>query len=199
MMDFKGSPEVKKQDERKKLDAIVPSTGVKKTGETNKFFRNLVSDDAKNVGGYLNQNVVIPSLKRMITDFFKTGIDFIFYGTKGSSSGGPGRISYWSGINGSKQNNTFVNAPQARPDKPTAYSLSDIIFNERSYAENVLIRMKEQIEMYKMCSIADLYDLMGEKSNYTDAKWGWKNLDMADVVRNGNGYSIQFPKVIQLD
>ena len=47
--------------------------------------------------------------------------------------------------------------------------------------------------------IADLYDLVGMDSNYTDNRYGWTNLRSAQVVRVRDGYLLKLPKALPLN
>ena len=65
--------------------------------------------------------------------------------------------------------------------------------------EEVLSQMDNIIETYRMASVADLFDLVGESCNFTDQKYGWTNLRNAEVVRVRDGYMIKLPKALPLD
>lgn len=80
------------------------------------------------------------------------------------------------------------------------YEYDDIIIDNRGEAEEVLDRMYELLDTYGLVSVADLYDLVGKTANYTDNKYGWDNLDTANVVRAGrDGYMIRLPKAKALN
>ena len=59
--------------------------------------------------------------------------------------------------------------------------------------------MDELIDTYGNVSVADLYDLVGKSSEYTDNKYGWTNLRNAEPVRVRDGYMLKLPKPGPID
>lgn len=192
---FKEEEKQKQQAAReKKFDKPVVTTPVKvkKKGELSKMADTFISEDAKNIKSYILMDVVVPAVKKLVSDIVRDGIDMLLYGEKGrskSSSTGAGYISYKNSYNGgTASNNTRV----------TRYSNDDIIIDHRGEAEEVLARMKEALEEYGEVSVADFYDLIQRTAEYTDHNYGWRNLDGAYVDRVRDGYKIIFPRAISL-
>ncbi len=65
-------------------------------------------------------------------------------------------------------------------------------FKTRKECEDVLNRLITQIEEYGEATVGDLYDFSGNSKSYdfTDQKWGWKDLSQTDVIRIRDGYII---------
>ena len=59
--------------------------------------------------------------------------------------------------------------------------------------------MDELIETYGVASVADLYDLVGLRCEYTDNKYGWNNLRNAEPIRVRDGYMLKMPKALPID
>ena len=72
------------------------------------------------------------------------------------------------------------------------HNFDDIILDSRGEAEEVLSHLVDLVDDYGMASVADLYDLVGITSNFTDNKYGWTNLSSASVSRVRDGYLIDF-------
>ena len=57
--------------------------------------------------------------------------------------------------------------------------------------------------MYGIARVADLYDLVGERHEYTDNDYGWTNISNAEAVRvrteDGYGYAIKMPRALPID
>ena len=72
----------------------------KKKSEMSKIAGSVIAEDAANVGNYIMQDVLIPSLKKAISDIVTNGIDMLLYGetgvTKRRESGSSSRVSYRS-------------------------------------------------------------------------------------------------------
>ena len=58
--------------------------------------------------------------------------------------------------------------------------------------------MDELIDTYGIVSVADLFDLVGITGNYTDNKYGWKNISNAKAIRVWDGYILSLPKAIPI-
>lgn len=195
MEELKGNPIIPEKMNIRK--PVTTNVIVKKESEMKRIGRKFFSEDAKTVGSHVAESVIIPSLQKLVSDIVKGGIDWLLYGSKGSAQRNTfGNISYGSYYNRSglvNQNPSLANPMISA--KPTLYAVNDVTIPDRGDAEEVLLRMREQISMYGMVSVGDFYDNVGLRANFTDQKWGWFNLDTADIIRVDGGYSIRFPKV----
>lgn len=59
--------------------------------------------------------------------------------------------------------------------------------------------MIDALATYNCVSVADLYDLVGMTSNYTDNKYGWYDLRTAYIQGVSGGYVIRLPKPVVLN
>ena len=80
-----------------------------------------------------------------------------------------------------------------------ASDTDSIIFEKRVDAALVLDKMDEIIADYGFVSVADLCDLAGVTSAYTDFKFGWSDLSTAGVRRVRDGYTLKLPKAMHID
>ena len=176
-------------EEKKKVEkVVVGQVKVKKKGGLGKVFRNIVSEDAKDVKTYLISDIVIPTIKKTITDT----VDMILYGGSRKNRSVTSRVSYRS----------FYDEPRSRdvrePVTTVGYNYDDIIIPTRGEAEEVLSGMNDILDRYQIVSVADLYDLVGLTGNYTDNKYGWTNLRDADVQRVRDGYMLKLPRALPI-
>lgn len=190
------------QKDKKEVDSRVSkivSGGVKtkKKSKLNKFMGNIISEDAKSVRSYILGDVLIPNIKKVISDIVTDGIDIILYGEsrKHGRRSTADRISYRSYYN--EPTRPRMNERQAM--LAASYSYDDIILSNRGEAEDVLARMDELIDTYGLVRVADLYDLVGITGNYTDNKYGWMNIRNAEIVRVRDGYLIKMPRAVPID
>lgn len=181
-------------EEKKKVEKVVNGTvKSKKKSEIKKFADVFISEDAVNVKSYILLDVLIPAVKKAISDIVTNGIDMILYGetNRTKKSSGASKISYRS----------YYDRPNDHKETSslrtrTGYSYDDIILDNRGEAEEVLSRMDELVSTYGMVSVADLYDLVGITGNYTDNKYGWTDIRSARVDRVRDGYMIKLPKAL---
>lgn len=177
-------------DDKKKIEKVV--TGQVKTKKKNglgKFMSGLVSEETPDIKTYLFKDVVVPTIKKTITDI----VDMLLYGGRGGRRGSTNasRVSYRSYWDDPRDSRNEVRAVQA-------YNYDDIILDSRGDAEEVLNQLNDLIDVYKIASVADLYDLVGITGNYTDNKYGWTNLSTAYVDRCRDGYRLKLPRALPL-
>lgn len=207
MQDFKPNSHRYKEEqkesggeEKKKVEKVIAGTAkVKKKNSISKFADIFISEDATNVKSYVFMDVLVPAIKKAISDIVTDGIDMILYGGTGhskkrSSSSGASYVSYRS-FSDRKDDHRYE-----RTNVSSRYSFDDIILDSKGEAEEVLDRMEELIDTYGMVTVADLYDLVGITCNYTDNKYGWTSIHNAEAVRvrdgNSYGYMLKLPKVM---
>ncbi len=74
----------------------------------------------------------------------------------------------------------------------------EILFETRTVSMQVLDNLNELITTYGMASVADLYELSGLTSKFTDNKYGWTDIGSAKVYKTKDGYSIKMPEATKL-
>lgn len=192
---FKEEQKDKETVKRVEKPVVTGKVVAKKKSGLSKIADEFISEDAKNIKSYVLGEVLIPAVKKAISDIITNGIDMILYGE--SKAGGrrstADRVSY---------RNYYDR--DTRPSRTTTssysgYSYDEIILNSRTEAEDVLVRMDELMDTYGLVRVADLYDLVGITGNYTDNKYGWTNIRSAEVVRVRDGYMIKMPRAVPID
>ena len=173
----------------KKVEKVVK--GAVKTRKKNKFTDVFISEDASNVKSYILMDVLVPAIKKAISDIVRDGIDMILYGESGRSRKSDGRttnyVSYRSYSDRDRRD-------EHRYESRRAYSYDDIILETKREAEEVLMQMQDIIDNYDVVSVADLYDLVGITGSHVDNKYGWTSLRTADSVRVRDGYLLKLPR-----
>lgn len=182
--------------EEHKVEKVVkgPVVTRKKSG-FDKLKGEFISDDAKNIKSYVFGEVLIPAIKKAISDIVTDGIAILLYGESRNGCNRRStadRVSYRSYYDNSYDRRGSIS-------RATSYSYDDIILNSRGEAEDVLMRMDELMETYGLVRVADLYDLVGITGNYTDNKYGWTNIRNAEIVRVRDGYMIKMPRAVPID
>ncbi len=174
--------------EEKKIEKVISGTvKTKKKSGFSKFKDELLPDNTPNIKTYIVKDVIIPTIKRVISDT----VDMFLYGAPKKERSSGTRISY----------RDYYDSPNKRPEannRVMGYTYDDVIFDNRGEAEHVLSQMVDLIDTYQMVSVADLYDLVGITGNFTDNRYGWTNLRNAEVQRVRDGYVIRFPKALPI-
>lgn len=193
------SKENKDVSANKKVEKVTSGkVKTKKKSAASKLAGNIITEDIENVKSYIVGDVIIPSLKKTISELVSNGVDMLLYGEpKNRSRSSSSYISYNRYSNRDRYDDR--DRDRYRSSSRTGYAHDDIILETRGEAEEVLTRMDELIETYKIVSVADMYDLVGITCAYTDNKYGWTNLRNADVIRVRDGYMLKLPKALPID
>ena len=186
--------EQKEAQAEKKFNKVVSGpVKVKKKTEMSKVKDVFIAEDASKVKSYIVWDVLVPAIKKAISDIVTNGIDMVLYGETGHSrkSSTGSKVSY-SRFYDQRSDDRRDAGSRVR----TGYAYNDIVYGSRGEAEEVLSLMEEAIDSYGMVSVADMYDMVGETGSYTDNKYGWTSLRIAEVVRTRDGYIIKLPKAM---
>ena len=153
-----------------------------------------ISEDAANVKSYIVMDVLVPAVKKAISDIVRDGIDMILYGeSRGRRSSTSSSYVSYRDYSRSDDRDRFRDSRTR-----SGYNHDDIILESRGEAEEVLTRMDELIDTYGVVSVADLYDLIGKSCEYTDNKYGWTNIRNAEPIRVRDGYRLKLPKALPI-
>lgn len=182
-------------NEPKKVESVIAGKAkTKKKSEIKKFADVFISEDASNVKSYILLDVLIPAVKKAISDIVTNGIDMILYGESGGrKKNTASKISYrdyYDRDGGRRMESSFR----------SGFDYDDVTFETRADAEAVLDAMDEAISKYGVVSVGDFYDLANiSTDNYTVNKYGWTDIRSASVVRVRDGYMIKLPKALPLN
>ena len=183
----------------KKVEKVIEGEAKKKKrGELSKLSEVFISDEVNNVKSYILLDVLVPAIKKAISDIITNGIDMILYGESGRSrkSSTASKVSYRSYYD--NENDRRRNNDSYRPR--IGYYHEDVRVRNRGEAEEVIIRLEEIISTYGLASVADLYDLVGMSGNYTDNNYGWTDIRSVKVIPERDGwYVIKMPKSLPLN
>ena len=197
----------KSKTEEIRLEKVVKGTVKKKKKSIGKqLSETFLEDDARSVGDHLIWDILIPAAKNVISDMLTNALDMFFWG---GNRGGDNRtyrdrgksyVSYSSYYDRDRRTrDRYSNsAADHRPRRGARFDFTDITFDRREDAEEVLSFMIDHLDEYDEVTVADFYDLVGMDSTYTDRDWGWDNLGSSSVSRVRDGYIIEFPRPIGL-
>lgn len=190
---FKEEQKTDVKEESKKLEKVV--NGSVKVRKKSHLKEALISEDASNIKSYIVMDVLIPAMKKAISDIVKNGIEMLLYGDSGRSNG---QRSPSSSVSYRDYYDRRDDRYRPNPSQRQGRSIDDLVIESRGEAEEVLTRMDELLETYKMVTVADFYDLVGVTCDYTDNNYGWTSLRSAEVVRVRDGYIIKLPRALPI-
>lgn len=173
-------------------------------GLASRIRETFTGDDAKSVGTYILFDVVIPAAKNMISEAGSQFIERMLFGDVRDRHRSTSRTNYTT-YSRSTPRSSYNRPPTPRPGRDISYrarathDFDEVVLESRGEAEEVLDRLHDLLRDYDMASVADLYDLVGVTSSFTDDRWGWMDLSGSSISRVREGYLLNLPRPVSID
>lgn len=184
--------------EREKLEPIANGK-LREPSVAKKAKTAMFAEDAKSVGSYILWDVTLPAIKQTISDIVTNGVERMLFGdaaprrrSAGSSIGS--RISYSSIARRGELDAPGQPVRTISRRGRSTFDFGEILLPDRTEGLEIIERMRDVIDRFGLATVADLYDLAGISSSYTDNDWGWDNLADANVQRVRDGYVLVLPQ-----
>lgn len=189
----------KQAEEPKKVGKVIKGDViVKKKTFGKKVMDTFLGENIDSVLSYIIYDILVPAAKGTISDMIKGSIDMMLFGETRGRRGDRDRGGSYVQYDRYYKDRDRERYGRSRQNV-ARHNFDDIILDSRDEAEDVVSHLVELVDTYGVASVADLYDLVGISSNFTDNKYGWYNLGGADVRRVRDGYLINLPRVSVLD
>lgn len=197
---------VNSETEEVAVKKVVVGTAIERKKPLGKrFSETFLGGQAKDAANYVMFEVLVPALRDTIVDMVSGGIERLVKGDsrRGVSRGGSGPSKTYINYNG-------ISRPGYRPDPRgetrqlsrrarEEHDFTEVVFDIRSDADDVLERLFDRIQEFNEVTVADFKNLCGISPAYTDRKWGWTDIEKSRVVRVGHDqYIIEMPKTEHL-
>lgn len=181
----------------KRVEKVVSGTVKTRDNKGRKLADIFISEDAANVKSYIFMDVLVPAIKKAISDIVTDGVDMVLYGSTGGRNKrkSDSKVSYRSYYSDDR----FVRERKADYAARNRFDYDDIVYESRREAEAVLKRMNEVLDEYKLVTVADMYDMADLSIPYTGYKYGWTSLRTAEAIRVRDGYILKLPKASPID
>lgn len=178
----------------KKIEKVVEGEVVRKhKGRAQKVAETFFGGDLREVAMFTLTDVFIPAAKNMLFETLTKGFERLLWNDNQSSAPRSGMQHF----NYSKQS-TSRSGTGSRAwgrSQRESFDFADISpLPRREDAEKVLARMYDLLDAYHMVTVGEFYGLVGITPEYTDEKWGWRNLRGASIQTVRDGYRINLPK-----
>ena len=175
------------------------SVRVRKKNELQKFVDSAITEDVADIKQYVKSEVVVPAIKKTISDIvsgvfdiIRNSVDVALFGDVSSRNrGGSSRTpynSYYDGRNSVKR--------QHDSRHRSVFDYETLEYVNRGKAEQVLHDLRETIREYNFASVFDLYDFSDMDAPSTSSDYGWADLSTAQVRYERGMYVIKLPRAI---
>lgn len=182
---------------KKKIESVVTEPVVtRKKSEFRKITDMFISEDVTSVKSYILTEVLIPAIRDLLYEIGEGSLSMILgrgNSKKNLVSSKSSFVSYEKFSDNRGHSSSFGYEPRGRID------FEEFVFGNRGEAEAVLKQMIEVINHYQVVTVADLYDMVNRTAPFTHNKYGWTNLNNADVQRVREGYVIKLPRPKVID
>lgn len=182
------SPEEKQENNHVQLHGTL-----EKKSTFTKLKDRFLGDSPDSVKNYVIDEVLIPSIKNLISSVVTSSINSLLYGQ------GNGPTGYYGQRQSSVRNyNSAPWEPIGRPqridyNKPASsyrsavqsrqINVDDVIFDTEQAAQNAIIQLQEYIDAYGSVSILRYYDICGVSANFAQNGYGWTTTRDMNVIR----------------
>lgn len=178
----------------KNIKKIINGAAKKKSRtKSEKIKHSFIPEDLNIIGDYILRDILVPSIKNIIFESFKT----ILFGEDKdeiirSSTSKFSRVAY-----DKKYGDSIYK--RYKPSGTTPFDYDDIVFESKMDAELVLDELYDVLERYNVVTLNDFYDMAGESNdNYQYSKYGWTDLKGSRIISVREGYIIKLPKLIRI-
>lgn len=187
----------KQSEGRTKLPKVVTGTAEKKEpSELKKIWNTFVVGDPETVRKYILKNVIEPAIRNTLWDTITKGLRlFLFNNEEEERPIGRASIPARS-IDFTRYSKMPMPDPEPMYTTPTRHAYEGLVYETKADAGAVLAGLKERI-MYGQCAtVGDLYELSGREDmiDFTDYKFGWRDLTNAYVQEGRSGYYLKLPR-----
>ena len=180
---------------REKKEKIIDGEAKKTGSQTKKVLGAIIEEDAENIKQYIIWDVLLPTVRDGIRDVLVKLVEAVF-GRRPSSSSTVSSVSYKNYNRISTQPASTVRAAEQNPT-----TFDDVVVPTRGDAERLLSTLEDIADQYGIVSVADMYDLAGINTVYTEFHYGWDRqmLALARIERTREGYILKMPRVKPLN
>lgn len=183
---------------REKIDKVITGTAKVKPKTTSRKLADMfISEDATNVKSYIFADVLVPALKKLITDIVKDSVDMIFNGSVRRSDRSSGyRVNHVNYSDYSRRDD-YRRVDTYRSRGKVTYR--DIVLDSRADVEAVFNKMQAVINQYGHVTVGALHEMLEITGDYTDESYGWVDIHKAYAIRTEDGYALGLPKALPID
>ena len=211
-MDYQSNSNKSKEEQlankkpEKQLEKVVTGEVIQRPKPLGRRFKDIfLGGDVKIAMRYVLAEVLLPGLRNIVVDVTSKGVEKMVYGDSPRRVRSPAYRSYTQYNNPishrmppDPRDRPYLPDQYRRPMRSTRRDMQNIVVATRSEADKVVETLLDIVSQYEVASLADLYELLGLETSFTDHKWGWTYLNNVEIRQVRDGYLIDFPPVEEI-
>lgn len=192
------------QKEKPKVKPVIDKSArvPQKDSFGKKFAKSFLAEEVNDVKEYIIMDCIVPGIKNAVLNMLSMTFFGESYDGRSRYRGKDDRRdyssyygkSYYSG--GSSRREERRDRRESRSDK---IDYRNIVLYRREDAERVVSDMRARIRETGGVSIAELFSLIDEPSDYTDTSYGWLDERDVGIRRISSGFLIDVAEARYLD
>lgn len=198
--------------DKKKLEPVVSQGGakIKKPPVAKRILHSIIQEDAKTITEHVLLDILAPGIRDLIANIAFGAINSALYGEnrgRRPSAPAPGGTSRGYRVSGGRGGYSAYSSVYTRDDfspgeerslsrrARASHDFAELLLASREEAHDILEKLNDQIELYDIATVGDLYNLAGVTATHVDENWGWSSLEGSRVMRASDGwYYLDLPK-----
>lgn len=179
--------------EKKPVQKVVKGEVKTKKSLKDKILTTFIAEDRGSIKEYIFEEVVGPLVREGLWAAATGALGMLIFGDAGAAPRkNSGRTNYSKVSTANSGRRDYHKTPKDSDS-------SDVIFQSRMDAQEVLNFLRDRIEEYDQATVADFKEASDISPTFTDNNYGWTNLDSAYVRQERGGYTVNLPKARYLD
>lgn len=208
MDNYPGNSRTGKEEpvEPKKIEKVITGEVVRRKKPLGKRFMETFvgGSDSKSVWEYVLYDVLVPAAKDTVSDAVSQGIERMLFGDVRSRSSARSRASSsYTAYNRYTSPSHLSRREEPKRDISrrgrSIHNFDEIILPTRREAEEIIDAMLENLKDYEEVTVAQLYEMLGIRAEFTDQRYGWTDIRGVGATKVRDGYLLDLPKPEPLD
>lgn len=191
--------EIKKDQPAALAPIVTGKAEVKKKSEGKKFVEQLFQGDLNTVQKSVLKDIILPSIRDTLWGVIERAVRGVIYGESEPDRRGDGRSIPARRVDYTRFSRDSRPSRDYDRDRDDILDFGEVCLEKRSDAEALFDQLRSFIDRYGWVSVMQVYELLGEKTKYTDRNWGWRDLRGTDIVNGRGCYILRLPRPKPLD
>lgn len=187
-------------EERPKVNKVISGNVVgKRRDPIKKVGQLFFAEDISSIKNYIIFDVLLPAIKNVVADSITNSVSMALFGDFRT---GTNRSGITSALNSPTKYSTVYRmgeSPKIASTSRSRFFFENPIVEDKADAERVIRDLQDLIEAQEYATVADMYSMLGVKSEPTYNNYGWYKIGQAKPIPVKEGWVINLPKPVVLN